>query len=409
MIVTPATSPVIIIGAGLAGWTTAREFRKLDGTTPVTMITADSGDFYAKPSLSNAFAQGRVPAQLVSTPAVRMADTLKVTLLAHTEVQAIHPANKKITTSQGELGYSQLVLATGAKPIRVAVGGDASDQIRSINSLTEFSAFHARLTGSGRKVKHVLIMGAGLIGCEFANDLVGSGYDVTVVDPSPAPIAVLLPRQVSEQLRAALTALGVTWHFGVTVKEVRGAMDNQQPINPDSTVTPMQVELSNGHLVHADLVLSAVGLKADTTLAEAAGLICDRGVLVDTTLQTSASFIYALGDAAQYAAGSWDADGAVTGGRTLPYVLPAMGAARALAATLAGKPSKVVFPLMPIVIKTPALPIVVAAPATGTPGEWRNRETDLWQFLDQQEKVRGFVLTGNQTIRRAEQAKLTIA
>ncbi len=58
--------PVVVIGAGLAGWTTVREFRKLDRTTPVTLVTGDSGDFYAKPSLSNAFAQGRLPAQLVT-------------------------------------------------------------------------------------------------------------------------------------------------------------------------------------------------------------------------------------------------------------------------------------------------------------------------------------------------------
>ncbi len=76
------TNPLIIIGAGLAGWTTAREFRKLDTVTPVMVITADSGDFYAKPSLSNAFNQKRSPGQLVSTPAAKMVETLNVTLLA---------------------------------------------------------------------------------------------------------------------------------------------------------------------------------------------------------------------------------------------------------------------------------------------------------------------------------------
>ena len=63
--------PLIVIGAGLAGWTAIREFRKLDADTPVTLITADSGDFYAKPTLSNAMAQQRGPAQLVTTPATR--------------------------------------------------------------------------------------------------------------------------------------------------------------------------------------------------------------------------------------------------------------------------------------------------------------------------------------------------
>ena len=71
---------LVIIGAGLAGWTTAREFRKLDTSTPIVLVTSDSGDFYAKPTLSNALAQKRTTEQLVSTPAAKMAETLQVQL-----------------------------------------------------------------------------------------------------------------------------------------------------------------------------------------------------------------------------------------------------------------------------------------------------------------------------------------
>jgi rubredoxin-NAD+ reductase len=402
------TQPIIIIGAGLAGWSTAREFRKRDASTPLLLITADSGDFYAKPSLSNAFAQGRSPAQLVSTPAASMRATQNVTLLAHTRVQAIHPGSRTISTSQGEFSYSQLVLATGAQPIRVPVVGNAADQVLSINSLADFSAFHARLTQACSDVqpaKQVLIMGAGLIGCEFANDLVASGYRVTVVDPAPSPIAALLPPQASGQLRAALAALGVVWHFGATVKSV--------DLAPEAPPPTLQVELSNGQKILADLVLSAIGLRADTTLAQAAGLACERGIVVDASLQTSQPHIYALGDSAQYATGSWDAGAgvlapdtpAVSGGRTLPYVMPIMNAARALAATLAGARTELAFPLMPVLVKTPALPLVVAAPAPGTPGDWHSVEPGIWQFIDAQAQVRGFVLSGPQTSHRTEQAK----
>jgi len=149
-------------------------------------------------------------------------------------------------------------------------------------------------------------------------------------------------------------------------------------------------------------------------LAQAAGLVCDRGIVVDATLRTSSPCIYALGDSAQYASGMWgvgpDAAAApVAGGRTMPYVMPIMSAARALAATLAGTPTAVVFGLMPVAIKTPALPIVVAAPAPGTAGQWHSEEPGQWQFLDGQQQVRGFVLTGKQTARRAEQARLVLA
>ena len=106
-------------------------------------------------------------------------------------------------------------------------------------------------------------------------------------------------------------------------------------------------------------MLCAIGLRADTSLAQAAGLNCERGVVIDAALQTSAEHIYALGDGAQYTS---------AGGRTLPYVMPIMNAAKALAATLAGTRTEVAFPLMPVAIKTPALPIVVGAAAPGTPG-----------------------------------------
>ena len=398
--------PIIIIGAGLAAWTAAREFRKLDATTPLTVVTADSGDFYAKPSLSNAFAQGRAPAQLVSTPAAKMADTLKVTLLAHTQVQAISPAERTVSTSQGELHYSQLVLATGANPIRIPMEGDAADEVMSINSLDDFSAFHDRLTcfSSSEKEsekKHVFIMGAGLIGCEFANDLAASGYKVSVADPSNAPMSALLPEAASLQLRDALAGLGVTWHFGTTVKAV-----NHAAAGGLGEAQRVEVVLSNGQLESADIVLSAIGLRANTALAQAAGLKCERGIVVDETLQTSAQHIFALGDGAQYAQGQWASGAALTGGRSMPYVMPIMSAAKALAATLAGTPTPVVFPLMPVAIKTPALPIVVAAPAIGTAGEWQGSEAGVWQFVGEAKAVLGFVLTGKNTSRRAEQAKL---
>ena len=408
--------PIIIIGAGLAGWSTARELRKLDPGTPVLLITADSGDFYAKPSLSNAFQQKRAPAQLVTTPAAPMAQTHNVRLLTHTRVLAIDPATRTLRTTQGDFHYRQLVLATGAQPVRLPLAGDAVEQVQSINSLDDFAAFYQRLTGpvqaedqpQGRP-RQVLIMGAGLIGCEFANDLAVSGYGVTVVDPAAGPIAALLPQAASAQLQQALTDVGVRWHFGATVKALSWAQAG--PSDSVHAAPALKVELSNGQLALVDIVLSAIGLKADLSLAQAAGLVCERGIVVDVTLQSSSPGIYALGDGAQYASGRWGAalDAAaapVAGGRTLPYVMPIMSAARALAATLAGTPTFVAFPLMPVTIKTPALPLVVAAPKPGTAGQWRSEEPGLWQFIDAEQHMRGFVLSGKQSARRTEQGKL---
>jgi len=386
--------PIVIIGAGLAGWTTAREFRKLDAVTPVVVITADSGDFYAKPTLSNAFAQKRTPAQLVTTPAAKMVETLNVSLLPHTRVLAIDTAARTVRTAQGDIGYGRLALATGATPIRVPLRGDALDQMLSVNTLDDFAAFHARLTGpdgASSKPGRIVVMGAGLIGCEFANDLAGAGFEVCVVDPGERPLAALLPEAASAQLLDALGRLGVAWHFGTTVSAV------------DHAGTALRVTLANGQSLDADLVLSAIGLRADTALAQAAGIACERGIVVDAQLRTSAPDVFALGDGAQYAPGLWSA-AAVTGGRTLPYVMPIMSAARVLAGHLAGQTGRLAFPVMPVAIKTPSLPLVVAPPAPGTSGDWREIESGEWQWLDAAGARRGFALSGAATARRSQAA-----
>lgn len=379
------TEPIVVLGSGLAGWTTVRELRKLEPQTPVTVITADAGDFYAKPALSNAFAQGRRPEQLVSTPAGKMAQTLGVTLLERTRVTAVDRTRRAVVTDKGRVPYGKLVIATGAQPIRVPVGGDAADNVLSVNSLDDFAAFHNRLTPEAR----IAIMGAGLIGCEFANDLAAAGYPVSVVDPAARPLAALLPEAAGDALRAALHALGTSWHFGTTVQSV------------DRCGESLRVQLANGVSFAADVVLSAIGLRADTALAQAAGLVCERGIVVDSALATSDPAIFALGDCAQYATGNWR-EGAVAGGRSLPYVLPIMAAARVLAGHLAGGAGPLAFPLMPVSIKTPALPLVVASPPMGTAGHWHEADEGLWQFLDETGLARGFALAGKQTSRRAE-------
>jgi len=390
--------PLLIIGAGMAGWTTVREIRKLHPTVPVVLITADSGDFYAKPTLSNAFAQKRSPAQLVGTPAATLAASQNITLMARTRLDALDVAAKTVHVSHSgqaqTLRYSSLVLATGAQAIRVPMQGSAAQEVLSINSLDDFSEFYARISPGQRSEsnptqagKTVLIMGAGLIGCEFANDLHQAGHTVHVVDPSARPLAALLPEGAGLQLQQALAALGVVWHLGVALQ----TLDH----GPHGGLA---ARLTNGETIGVDTVLSAIGLRADTALASASGIVCERGIVVNEWLQTSAAHVYALGDCAQYVSAA---------NRTLPYVMPIMSAARALAATLCGSPVALVFPLMPVSIKTPALPTVIAPPIAGQDGAWvaDPGEPGIWRFLAPDGTQRGFALTGKQTARRMELSK----
>jgi rubredoxin-NAD+ reductase len=148
------------------------------------------------------------------------------------------------------------------------------------------------------------------------------------------------------------------------------------------------VSLNDGTVVEADMVVSAVGVRPRTDLAKASGLEVNRGVVTDRLLQTSAANVYALGDCAEVS------------GHVLVYVAPLMAAARALGKTLAGEPTQVSYPAMPVTIKTPACPVVVAPPAVDAPGEWTIAEDGnnvKAEFRNASGELLGFALTGEAT------------
>jgi rubredoxin-NAD+ reductase len=361
--------PIVVLGSGLAGYTLIRELRKLEPSRPVTLLARDAGDYYSKPMLSNALAQRKVAASLVLTPGAAMAQQLNIELLAHCTVSAIHPATHTLAHAGGTLAYEKLVLALGADPIRIPLEGNAAGSVISVNDLNDYARFRQALATA----KSVAIMGGGLIGCEFANDLAAAGYRVEVIDPGPYPLASLMPEAAGTQLLSPLAALGVNWHFGASIKNI------------DSASSGYRLTLANGANLQTDLVLSAVGLRPRIALAQAAGLQTGRGIVVNARLRSSDPDIFALGDCAEI------------NGRVLPYVLPLMHASRALAQTLTGKETQVEFPVMPVVVKTPAHPIAVVPVTPDAVGEWRIMDSGdgiKMGFFDTREAMQGFVLTG---------------
>lgn len=346
--------PIVIVGAGLAGWTVVRELRKLDKDVPLLMVAADSADFYAKPMLSNALAAGKNVEQLVQSPAATMAANLAVQLKAHCRVAGIDRERQALTLCDGsELHYGRLVLALGADPIRLPVGGDAADEIVSVNDLADYGRFRQSLAKQDAAAGgRLAILGAGLIGCEFANDLCaelpgGNKIQVSVFDPAPQALGRLLPPAAAEFYQARLASSGIDFHFGRSIATV------------EHDGGGYRLTADNGEVSRANLVLSAVGLRPRIQLASEAGLSVGRGIRTDRFLASDDPAIFALGDCAEVA------------GLNLPFVLPIMHAARALAATLAGQPTSVVYPAMPVVVKTPACPTVVAPPAAGADGHWQ--------------------------------------
>lgn len=379
--------PIIIVGAGLAGYTVARELRKLDKTRPLMLITADDGGFYSKPMLSNALAQGKTAQQLASHSATQMAAQLNASIVTATRVLTIDSTNKTIASSAGEFDYDKLVIAAGAAPIRLPLQGDAADQVLSVNHLQHYAEFRARLDqhASAHK-KRIAILGAGLIGCEFADDLTGAGYAVTLIDPNSLPLAAIAPAVLSQGMLAALKKGGVNMKLGTTAQEINHIANG------------LEVRLADADKIQVDIVLSAVGLRPDLTLAKSANLRTERGIVIDRFGRTSNQHIYALGDCAEYTLD----DGAT---RTLPYVAPIMTAARAIASSLAGTLTPIILAPAPVIVKTPSYPLALLPPSLQSLpfGEWSEthiNDTCIARFIDDSGIVRGFGVAPQQTLLR---------
>ena len=367
------SAPLVILGTGIAAYTLAREFRKLDSDFPLRLVTRDGGGFYGKPTLSNALANNKTPAQLQLKTVEQMAAELKAEIRSHSEVTGVDPERREIALADGSvLAYDRLVIAWGSDPIRPPLGGDGASEVQSVNNLGDYARFHASL----EKAKSVAVIGAGLIGCEFANDLASRQIKTCLVDPSEWPLSRLLPEAAGRYFAAGLQAKGIDFYFGTSVKSVH------------KNDAAYRLELADGRDIVVDRILSAIGLRPQTALALAAGIACQRGIVANRFLETRIPGIFAIGDCAEIS------------GLILPFVLPIMHQARALAKTLAGTPTQLSYPAMPVVVKTPACPAVVCPPAAGVEGDWQCQTVDgglQAYFKNSAGELLGFALLGSAT------------
>ncbi|WP_085696777.1 NAD(P)/FAD-dependent oxidoreductase [Pseudomonas sp. B26(2017)] len=363
------SAPVVIVGTGLAGYNLAREFRKLDGETPLLLITADDGRSYSKPMLSTGFGKNKDADGLSMAEPGAMAEQLKAEIRTHTRISGIDPGHKRLWIGEEAVSYRDLILAWGAETVRVPIEGDGGDLVFPINDLEDYARFREAAAGKRR----VLLLGAGLIGCEFANDLILGGYEVQLVAPCEQVMPTLLHPTAAAAVQAGLESLGARFHLGPVLTRLQKVADG------------LEAHLSDGQVIPCDVVVSAIGLRPRIDLAAAAGIQTNRGVVVDRHLQTSHANIYALGDCAE------------VDGLNLLYVMPLMSCARALAQTLAGNPTVVNYGPMPITVKTPVCPLVVSPPPRGREGVWtvEGQGADIKVLChDAEGQLLGYALTG---------------
>ncbi|MDF2393445.1 NADH:flavorubredoxin reductase NorW [Aeromonas sp. 2MA4] len=361
---------ILVIGSGFAAQQLVKSLRKLDAEQPIRLITADSGDEYNKPDLSHVVSRGCTAAAMTRLSGSDFAEQQRIALVPHCPVLGIDPARRIVMTGQGEFAYGQLVLATGASAARPYLPG--SEHLVTLNSLQEYAAAEGPIQQASR----IMVLGAGLIGCELAMDMASDGREVTLVDLADSPLSALLPAVLSQPLQQALRSQGVSLQFGTGLAR----MDTQPGDG-------WRVTLSNGRVSEQDLVIAAIGLKPNLVLAQAAGLVVERGILVDDSLQTSAPHIFALGDCAQWR------------GQLLPFLQPIVLGANALARTLLGMPTPLTLPSMLVKVKTPRYPLQLAGRTKGEDLTWQcrwNSQGMVAEAHGEDGELCGFVVGGDQ-------------
>jgi rubredoxin-NAD+ reductase len=406
-------APIVVIGSGMAGVNFVKSYRQHDKHTPIVVICADDGAIYSKPQLSTAFAQQKSVDALTQSSAIEFSRQFNVRFFTYTLADRVDTQAKHVLLQGGGAQpYDRLVLATGSSAITPSIEGNANHKIRAVNNLRDYGQF----VTEAAHARHITIMGAGLIGCEFADNLLRAGLGVSIVDPNPSALYSLLPHEASLSLTQSLAEAGADFHFGTTVSRI----ENRE--------LGTKVILTNGQRFNSDLVLSAIGVQPNIELALRSDISCQRGILTNSQLATSVQDVFAVGDCAQVStqrlASGDDAspnnhsDEQI--GAVLPYVAPLLNQVKLLASNLANeiihgkKPAHLSYPIMPITVKTNCHPINMLLPIHTPVGHnrWVVEEQGSdgvgARFLDNKFNTIGYVLTGKYVTNERSNAYITL-
>ena len=269
-----------IVGGGSAGFAAADAIRKLGWRGGVTIFSEEREQPYDRTLLTKDYLEGSFEDDRLTIARHSLAD-LGVDFEGGESVQHIEPGNKRLRLANGdERPYEKLLLATGATPRRLDVPGGDLPHVMVLRSLQDCRRILAKAISGTR----VAFVGGSFIAMEAAASLIGRVLSVDVIAPEERPLEKVFGRELSDLVLEAHSRKGVRLHLGAKVARIEDK----------------QVVLQGGERIDADLVVVGIGVEPRLQLAEAAGLALDRGVLVNSRLQTSDPDIFAAGDIARW-------------------------------------------------------------------------------------------------------------
>ena len=270
-----------IVGAGAAGNSAAEDLRHLGFEGDITLIDRDEQAPYDRPNLSKDYLAGNAPEEWIPLHPPAYYEELRLERVLGRTVTSLDPQGKRVTLDDGTTRhFGAIVLATGAEPVRLALVGDKGPRIHYLRTLEDSRA----IIKASAAVQRSVVLGASFIGLEVAAALRARNIEVHVVAPDRRPLERVLGPELGEFVRTLHEQHGVVFHLGGTA----------------SGVAPGAVVLQGGERLAADFIVAGVGVRPATALAEKAGLEVDRGVVVDTYLETAAKGVFAVGDSARW-------------------------------------------------------------------------------------------------------------
>jgi NADPH-dependent 2,4-dienoyl-CoA reductase/sulfur reductase-like enzyme/nitrite reductase/ring-hydroxylating ferredoxin subunit len=271
---------IVIVGGGAAGFAAAEMLRRRGFGGSISIYSQEQAPPVDRPNLSKDYLAGSAPEDWLPLRPDAFYPDNGIALHLGAEVARIDVKAHEIVVGGDTVGFDRLLLATGAEPVRLSFPGADLPHVHTLRSLADCRAI-IDLTKTARRA---VIIGASFIGLEAAAALRARDIDVHVVAPEERPMERVLGGQMGDFVRALHEEHGVVFHLKDTV----------------TSIDAKRAMLKSGGTIEADLVVVGVGVRPRLTLAEQAGLKIDRGVLVNTRLETSAAGIYAAGDIARW-------------------------------------------------------------------------------------------------------------